>query len=113
MPAALSLRKRSGVSCDALLTTTIHGSRPGRAIARMMSSPSPRANASPPEILTTTGLSLRQIAAYSSGERRVSLMGPPQLQCQQLAVHAWVTSNETRSEEHTSELQSRLHLVCR
>src|SRR3990172_7300721 len=48
-------------------------------------------------MLTTTGLSLRQMAAYSSGDRRVSLIGPPQLQCQQLAVHAWVTSNETDS----------------
>src|SRR2546422_6576716 len=27
--------------------------------------------------------------------------------------HASVTSNRARSEEHTSELQSRLHLVCR
>src|SRR2546422_8531891 len=25
----------------------------------------------------------------------------------------WATVNERRSEEHTSELQSRLHLVCR
>src|SRR2546422_2391796 len=25
----------------------------------------------------------------------------------------WVTSGNSRSEEHTSELQSRLHLVCR
>src|SRR2546422_3936083 len=26
---------------------------------------------------------------------------------------AWVTASRARSEEHTSELQSRLHLVCR
>src|SRR3990172_3511777 len=105
MPAALSLRKRSGVSWDPLLTTTIQGSRRGRAIARMMSSTSPRASGSPPEMLTTTGSSLRQMAAYSSGDRRVSLMGPPQLQCQQLAVHAWVTSNETDS----GFLRNRFH----
>src|SRR2546422_4460497 len=27
--------------------------------------------------------------------------------------HAWKPANGPRSEEHTSELQSRLHLVCR
>src|SRR2546429_4264428 len=27
--------------------------------------------------------------------------------------HTWRTGARTRSEEHTSELQSRLHLVCR
>src|SRR2546429_1291900 len=27
--------------------------------------------------------------------------------------HRFVRSDDTRSEEHTSELQSRLHLVCR
>src|SRR5207253_11522808 len=27
--------------------------------------------------------------------------------------HAWVDTSERRSEEHTSELQSRGHLVCR
>src|SRR5689334_24341957 len=26
---------------------------------------------------------------------------------------AWATDNKTRSEEHTSELQSQFHLVCR
>src|SRR5574341_452385 len=108
MPAALSLRKRSGVSWDPLLTTTIQGRRPGRAMARMMSSTSPRARGSPPEMLTTTGLSLRQMAAYSSGLRRVSLMGPPQLQCQQLAVQAWVTSNET----DRGFLRHRFHAAC-
>src|SRR5204862_8039626 len=29
------------------------------------------------------------------------------------AVRAWITSEVTRSEEHTSELQSRRDLVCR
>src|SRR2546422_5076059 len=28
-------------------------------------------------------------------------------------VTVWATNGATRSEEHTSELQSRLHLVCR
>src|SRR2546429_4938265 len=28
-------------------------------------------------------------------------------------ILAWMPSRESRSEEHTSELQSRLHLVCR
>src|SRR2546422_6042649 len=30
-----------------------------------------------------------------------------------LHLHAYPGENGTRSEEHTSELQSRLHLVCR
>src|SRR2546422_6237891 len=29
------------------------------------------------------------------------------------AIHAGMAASGTRSEEHTSELQSRLHLVCR
>src|SRR2546429_9884229 len=29
------------------------------------------------------------------------------------SIIAWLASEEGRSEEHTSELQSRLHLVCR
>src|SRR2546422_7694160 len=29
------------------------------------------------------------------------------------AIKAWAAANPRRSEEHTSELQSRLHLVCR
>src|SRR2546422_6597707 len=32
-------------------------------------------------------------------------------QCERMALEA--TEGEQRSEEHTSELQSRLHLVCR
>src|SRR5207253_3591189 len=28
-------------------------------------------------------------------------------------LYVWVSSSENRSEEHTSELQSRGHLVCR
>src|SRR5256884_6148020 len=32
--------------------------------------------------------------------------------CQSLSVHLWLLAGK-RSEEHTSELQSRLHLVCR
>ena len=95
IPARFKRRKRSGLSCDALLTTTTQGSLPGLARARTTSSRSPRAIGSPPDTLTTTGLRSRQIAAYSSGVRRVSLIGPPQLQCQQFAVQAWVTSNET------------------
>src|SRR5205809_2199845 len=30
-----------------------------------------------------------------------------------VVAHRFVESHDTRSEEHTSELQSRLHLVCR
>src|SRR2546429_5038546 len=33
--------------------------------------------------------------------------------CVFLEKHAWVWKRHARSEEHTSELQSRLHLVCR
>src|SRR5256884_7000761 len=29
------------------------------------------------------------------------------------AIYSYAAVNNTRSEEHTSELQSRLHLVCR
>src|SRR2546422_2110607 len=28
-------------------------------------------------------------------------------------THGWILNSRLRSEEHTSELQSRLHLVCR
>src|SRR6266436_8798080 len=31
----------------------------------------------------------------------------------QYSDHVWPCRSRTRSEEHTSELQSRLHLVCR
>jgi hypothetical protein len=35
------------------------------------------------------------MAPYSAGSSLFSLIGPPQLQCQQFAVHAWVISKET------------------
>src|SRR2546429_5055029 len=48
---------------------------------------------------------------------RASLQGqnfPNQtLWCARLSASWRIKSPETRSEEHTSELQSRLHLVCR
>ncbi len=87
MPAFFSFQYLSTVSAAALVTSTIQGSSPGLAIARTISYTSPRASGSPPEICETTGLSSRQMAAYSSGPSRVSpFTGPPQLQCQQLAV---------------------------
>ncbi len=86
-----------GLSWEALLTTTIHGRLPGLARARMMSSKSPLARGSPPETLTTGAPIERQMRAYPSGSSRLSLMGPPQLQCQQFAVQAWVISKETVS----------------
>ena len=95
IPARFSRRNRSGVSCEALLTTTTHGNRPGLPTAAMMSSKSPRARGSPPDMFTTGARMVRQIFAYPSGSSRVSLIGPPQLQCQQFAVQACVTSKDT------------------
>ena len=82
---------------DAFVTTIIQGSPPLFVIASTMSYTSPRASGSPPEACDTTGRSSRQIAAYSAAPRRSSLIGPPQLQCQQFAVQACVISNETES----------------
>src|SRR2546422_2344379 len=65
-----------------------------------------------PEGLTIASASLdsktsisRRASARASGRYPVLNAGCPQ--------HVWRSSNSTRSEEHTSELQSRLHLVCR
>src|SRR5256884_7250370 len=47
---------------------------------------------------------LKQLASFQSNMRNVAVMH---------GVAQNLRTNEMRSEEHTSELQSRLHLVCR
>src|SRR2546429_9950872 len=44
-----------------------------------------------------------------------ALVTPPSdiMVCQEAARSGWASKSSPRSEEHTSELQSRLHLVCR
>src|SRR2546429_5162762 len=45
-------------------------------------------------------------AGLPKGHEGAPLIGP-------LIGEVWITDDTSRSEEHTSELQSRLHLVCR
>src|SRR2546422_7870921 len=52
------------------------------------------------------------VAPHASGLRRV-LRGPPSLSGGTLPSPVADLQHSRRSEEHTSELQSRLHLVCR
>src|SRR2546422_2330948 len=73
---------------------------------------------------TTLFRSLVDRAPEIKGEFHVGHFLPPQAQRLPCAGQTWpppllwwshgISANEqTRSEEHTSELQSRLHLVCR
>src|SRR3989442_11779619 len=41
------------------------------------------------------------------------LLPPPHRSAQAAVTQIWITAAWARSEEHTSELQSRPHLVCR
>src|SRR3989449_3294387 len=51
---------------------------------------------------------------YCAAERLVlELEGAPHAGCERRAYDAARAATHARSEEHTSELQSRLHLVCR
>src|SRR2546422_8002303 len=56
------------------------------------------------------GLFLRAVATRA-GAGRLRISWPPPKTRNRIASDAW--GRERRSEEHTSELQSRLHLVCR
>src|SRR2546429_7219116 len=47
------------------------------------------------------------------GHGRAQLMGDGRAPEGALLRHAFQAPGQARSEEHTSELQSRLHLVCR
>src|SRR2546422_3986536 len=70
-------------------------SRPSRRRNRTASSPSPASRAPRPAFSSSTTRSSRTSSACAS-------LSPAEL-----------VLLERRSEEHTSELQSRLHLVCR
>src|SRR2546422_7923584 len=62
---------------------------------------------------TTLFRSERRPAAYQEGARRpqkVGVLAPSNLRNRRSSP---TPPAKTRSEEHTSELQSRLHLVCR
>src|SRR2546429_6476614 len=67
---------------------------------------------SPTDPRTTRG-SPSRLALPSALRRRLLLDAPPQ--SFPVTQRLWPPgrSDRTRSEEHTSELQSRLHLVCR
>src|SRR5687768_17653831 len=60
----------------------------------------------PPTSVTTTG---RAAAMYS----RIEFENPSAFELSTQASETLSNSATCRSEEHTSELQSRLHLVCR
>src|SRR2546422_7737693 len=61
-------------------------------------------------LTSMTGAPVGGASAALIKDRRLSRIGPLNVLLQQLGV----TKNLVRrSEEHTSELQSRLHLVCR
>src|SRR2546422_6312258 len=54
----------------------------------------------------------RPVSVSSGSQRAAGIAGEHQANTRQAA--RWLPEDtETRSEEHTSELQSRLHLVCR
>src|SRR2546429_5665297 len=59
------------------------------------------------------GKSVNQAAVESVRRNRVALKGPMATAIAGGAPSVNVALRKTRSEEHTSELQSRLHLVCR
>src|SRR2546429_6550098 len=69
----------------------------------------PRSTLFPYTTLFRSGFCLRQMAA--------TIRFPASVSTKTVGSHHWTSSGrETpsrRSEEHTSELQSRLHLVCR
>src|SRR2546422_6275332 len=50
----------------------------------------------------------RRTAIFHHGDHRSNSSGPPEMASRGRGIR-W----HVRSEEHTSELQSRLHLVCR
>src|SRR5439155_18979497 len=65
-------------------------------------------------IMTICGFRTRT----ASGSSRAVLMSPPEdsVSCWKVSQVRWwerIITSEERSEEHTSELQSRGHLVCR
>src|SRR5687768_17695810 len=56
----------------------------------------------------------RRCAACCSGSRSRAVFTLPPPMCEWMSIAPAITTQpEARSEEHTSELQSRLHLVCR
>src|SRR2546422_2310147 len=68
---------------------------------------------------TTLFRSLRGASAWIRNRRRLGLQNAWREECRHRVARAraaspWLPRDAaTRSEEHTSELQSRLHLVCR
>src|SRR2546422_7161485 len=71
-----------------------------------------------PEALLAMGYVARKLRGNSAEESDISTPGPiltdrARTQIKGEASEAIAPANHRRSEEHTSELQSRLHLVCR
>src|SRR2546422_1237120 len=62
---------------------------------------------------TTLFRSINAIGLRIRNQRRVAVIPEPFHVCRQTGVDHADDLPEARSEEHTSELQSRLHLVCR
>src|SRR5687768_18286957 len=65
-------------------------------------------------------LAKQRVPIWRCWEKSARLQGPPRTRTPSLAILStlgdiprWLGNGERRSEEHTSELQSRLHLVCR
>src|SRR5205814_9962731 len=58
-------------------------------------------------------LSMHFLAAASRTERAQPALPSPSIRAASSTTACWASVSGTRSEEHTSELQSLRHLVCR
>src|SRR2546422_8569715 len=79
----------------------------------------PRSTLFPYTTLFRSGMTPYEILLSESQERMLVVARPDRVAQVQAIAEKWdltatpIGSRDDRSEEHTSELQSRLHLVCR